>query len=195
MCWSGWNGRLAAFMRVRARNWKAPQREVGEGGGRAAVIDKRKTVSEGNPIGGRQRRDVQASLVRLRAMGRGFQFLEGSYGGVRMPGCIPGNDYRKTTGSFDGRNPAWRTWQPHRLNSPPPPSLAPSPPPWTTSPAGRRLGCYYRGHCDCSSLNRPGSGFRSICPGEHFRNRKFDRTINCSVGWSFQSATLWRRRR
>ena len=42
-------------------------------------------------------------------------FLEGSFGGVRMPGCIPGNDYRKTTGSFDGRNPAWRTWQPHRL--------------------------------------------------------------------------------
>lgn len=44
-------------------------------GGRAAVIDKRKTVSEGNPIGGRQHRDVQASLVRLGADGRGHELL------------------------------------------------------------------------------------------------------------------------
>lgn len=50
-------------------------------GGRAAVIDKRKTVSEGNPIGGRQRRDVQASLVRFRTAGRGLVLREGLVGG------------------------------------------------------------------------------------------------------------------
>ncbi|KAG7201950.1 hypothetical protein KM043_004655 [Ampulex compressa] len=41
------------------------------GGGRAAVTDKRKTVSEGNPIGGRQHRDIRPGLVRRGATGRG----------------------------------------------------------------------------------------------------------------------------
>ncbi|KAG6795347.1 hypothetical protein HZU73_09339 [Apis mellifera caucasica] len=86
-------------------------------------------------------------------MGRGLEFLEGSCGGVRMPGCIPGNDYGKTTGSFDGRNPAWRTWQPLRANSLPPQPPPPPPPPppslpLLALPPGYRLRRYYRGHCD-----------------------------------------------
>lgn len=81
------DGWLAAFMRPRARNWKASSFAKGETeGGHAAVTDKRKSVSEGNPIGGRRRRDVPASLVRPRSAGRGDAGLEGlSHPWQRLP--------------------------------------------------------------------------------------------------------------
>lgn len=98
------DGWLAAFMRPRARNWKASSLTKGSGiggSGCAAVTDKRKTVSEGNPIGGRRRRDVPASLVRPRSAGRGDAGLVGSsHPWQRLP---EGNQ-----GSCDARNPAWR---------------------------------------------------------------------------------------
>jgi len=71
-------------------------------GGRAAVTDKRKSVSEGNPIGGRRRRDVPTSLVHLRSTGRGDAGLVGEEGVVASLATIT----RRQPGY--GRNPAWR---------------------------------------------------------------------------------------
>lgn len=71
-------------------------------GGRAAVTDKRKSVSEDNPIGGRRRRDVPTSLVHLRSTGRGDAGLVGEEGVVASLATIT----RRQPGY--GMNPAWR---------------------------------------------------------------------------------------
>jgi len=93
----GWVGVVGCVYEATGPKLKGiPPRQTperGSRGGRAAITDKRKTVSEGNPIGGRRRRDVPTSLVRSRSAGRGDT---ARWWGRR----IPGNDYQKASRGF-----------------------------------------------------------------------------------------------
>lgn len=140
-----------------SRGGKGARGDWGRGarGGRAAVTDKRKSVSEGNPIGGRRHRDVPTSLVHLRSTGRGDAGLVGEEGVVASLATIT----RRQSGY--GRNPAWRRPDNNPLGAA------------ELSPTANHHNDARRRSLPITRTHFPGS--RSICSGDHFRNRKFDR--------------------